>query len=800
MTVVRTRNGSFKILATLGAVLFMAFFSACDILATDGARSAIAGGREIREFEDATLRPIEEEMNDLWVVEIEPRERALEDLRHDLQILDEDLLGPMRATQSDPWAPGGEAQVVQETFDALNREYELMQRAIEIDQRELDAQWQVLWSSNSVDPEYQALEDLRFETQRELDRLYRFGNRPIDDIWGQINDLNASQGFSNTDSQIESEQINIELRRLWDLLDEVNNSSSDEVNALYDKAGKLQNDLNDLYNFGSNPINEIYAEIERLEADRNPAGSGSSDSIITEIADLEDVKASYILERDNDLEAWYATLSELKTTTSTSTTSASADRIGVLQNLIADLDNQIAGQLETLNAENDLLAQNIVDHKATYNQVIKDDTAFFQISSTDRLAAADALQTQIDELTAGDAVANADQIASLTTQKATLIAEEAADAAALHAANVVLEAERDAGVADYEASIDSIQAAIHEIPSAETAAAKTGYEDELESLLADLTAVDIQASIKATETHWNNRIDEIVIKIAALQNELVVGSSDDDSLDSRTNSLRLQAAEMDKELNEKISNIEALVNELYDQANNYNSSGSGQGIEIQRQIDDLNDNLENIWASSSKDGLQILVQVQALQKRVRVLEDEREAEQYRLEEEIWDLDDKLSRSYKNQNSGTQSKEAEYQAIAEALNQRRFELDELRWTAGIEQQDALDAINAKQMETNQEINLIEQTQFGTIKTQMRELEDALQVFYNQQRDLENVLRDAQRLVEQKKRELEDKVFDALENAAGTVDQAGETILTATEEIGSETLTIPDGATSTDGTAN
>jgi hypothetical protein len=92
---------------------------------------------------------------------------------------------------------------------------------------------QALWTANTVDPEYQALEDERNAKQRELDRLYRFGNRLIDDIWDQINELNASQGFASTDSQIESERINIELRRLWDLLDEINNGSNDEVTTLY---------------------------------------------------------------------------------------------------------------------------------------------------------------------------------------------------------------------------------------------------------------------------------------------------------------------------------------------------------------------------------------------------------------------------------------------------------------------------------------------------------------------------------------------------------------------------------------
>ena len=50
MVAVRSQNNSFKLVAILGMVLMMAFFSACDILATEGARDAIANGREIRAF------------------------------------------------------------------------------------------------------------------------------------------------------------------------------------------------------------------------------------------------------------------------------------------------------------------------------------------------------------------------------------------------------------------------------------------------------------------------------------------------------------------------------------------------------------------------------------------------------------------------------------------------------------------------------------------------------------------------------------------------------------------------------
>ena len=65
--------------------------------------------------------------------------------------------------------------------------------------------------------------------------------------------------------------------------------------------------------------------------------------------------------------------------------------------------------------------------------------------------------------------------------------------------------------------------------------------------------------------------------------------------------------------------------------------------------------------------------------------------------------------------------------------------------------------------------------------MRTLEDELRAFYDEQRTLEGAIRIAQGEVEQLKRELEDKVFDALESAAGTVDEAGDAVLTATEEV-------------------
>jgi len=826
MTAVRSRNGSFKVFATMAMVLVMALLSACDVLATEGARDAIANGREIREFEDANLRPLEREMEDLWVNEIEPRERQLEELYREQQTLQEDLLQPLWDAQNDPWAPGGAAAILQEEFEEKNRQIDVLYRQIELEQRELDQNWQTLWSAGSVDPLFQELEDLRYEKQRELDRLYRFGNRPIDDIWDQINELNNSQGFANTDSQIEAEQINVELRRLWDLQNEIQNGANDEVNALYEKANNAQNELNDLHNFGWNPINDIYAEIDRLQFEQSSTGFDaagvpiSTDSISAQIAELQSTINSHIASRDSKVAIWEAQLAALNTDSTESTvTTSTSDRIVELQGLIADLESDIDALIASINADIDSLSDQIEAKKDSYNQLIEDAESDFLTLSGTLLADAAAVQAEIDALEAAGGDDAAAQIAELQTQYDALIASEENEEAALHTLIAGYESDRDTGVDELNAEKEVVEAKLLNNPTADLDAKKADYEAELSKLLSadgttagggstagTLSAADIQANIDAENAHWNGLIEELKIKIAALENQLLIGSASSE-VDTRINSLRLQAQELETQLLAKIQSMEQLVAELYRQADSFNQNDSAQAQEIQRQIDELNKKLEAIWAEDSSNNLQIMIQVQALQKQAFALEEEREDEQYRLEEELWDLDDQISRFHKDQNSGTSAKEAEYQAIADDLQQRRFLLDEQRWTLNDEQQLAWDAFDVAQTQANEEIKKIEEEQFGAIREKIRAIEDELQTFYNMQRDLEVQIREAQRLVEEKKRELEDKVFDALESAAGTVDEAGETVLTATEESGDPTATVEadaagstEPATSADGTAN
>ena len=101
-----------------------------------------------------------------------------------------------------------------------------------------------------------------------------------------------------------------------------------------------------------------------------------------------------------------------------------------------------------------------------------------------------------------------------------------------------------------------------------------------------------------------------------------------------------------------------------------------------------------------------------------------------------------------------------------IQQRRTDIDELRWALELEQRTAQEEIEARNVAAMEEIRLIENDQFKAIKAQIRELELELRGFYATQREIEIIMDAARRLVEDKKRELEDNVLDLLETAAGT----------------------------------
>jgi hypothetical protein len=281
---------------------------------------------------------------------------------------------------------------------------------------------------------------------------------------------------------------------------------------------------------------------------------------------------------------------------------------------------------------------------------------------------------QIDEL---DAEADADQIAEIQLQKDALLAQELAEQSATNETISQYESERDSGIAEIQASIDSVQAAIDADPTVAIYADIANYNAELSSLQTPVVvetivavsntqaSADVQAEIDSVEAYWSSIIGDITNQIGVLENELLIGTSSD-AADTRIHSLKLQVAEEDLAWNNKLTELDNRVQELFRQMDAANSGNSGQIVEIEVQIEEMNAKLEGIWSNESTNGLDHLQVVQELEKEARMLEEEHEQTRRRLEEELWDLEDRMNLFYKDQKSGTSNKTAEFETQSAAL--------------------------------------------------------------------------------------------------------------------------------------
>jgi len=342
----------------------------------------------------------------------------------------------------------------------------------------------------------------------------------------------------------------------------------------------------------------------------------------------------------------------VETETTTFSSGSNDARIAELELLIQDLEGQSAVLLVSKQSEIDSLDGQITEKTNSYGELIDSTKTDFLTLSASLLAQAASLDTQIDELIEANAEGSAEQIADLEVQRDALIAQEELEETTFHDSVTQFELERDAGVAEIKSSIDALEAEIDDGLTDAIDNEIAGYNTELDDLRSSsvVTTVlvtnttestDIQASIDSTEAYWNNLIQEADIEILELNSQLGLVTVDD-STDARINNLRLQAADLELALNTRIADLEGIVNELFRQANNAGSGSSAGLDEVQSQIDALNHKLELIWQQESSNGLNILRQVQALEEQARTLNDEFQVTTRALEEELWDIDDRLS--------------------------------------------------------------------------------------------------------------------------------------------------------------
>jgi hypothetical protein len=415
--------------------------------------------------------------------------------------------------------------------------------------------------------------------------------------------------------------------------------------------------------------------------------------------------------------------------------------------------------------------------------LIADATASFQVVSEGLLADAAAIGTQIDEL-GSDAEANADQIAELQLQKDALLAQELAEQSATDETVSQFASERVSCVAELQASIDSIQAAMEADLTVEIYAEIATHNAELSSLQTAAavvvetivtisntqTSADVQAEIDTAISYWISVIGDITNQINTLENELLIGTTND-ATDTRIHSLKLQVAEKELVWNNKSTELSDYIQELYRQMEAINSGNSGRLVEIEAQIEEMDARLTDIWSDESTHGLDHLQGVRELEKQAMALENEHEQTIRRLQEELWDLEDRMSLFDKDRVSGTNDKSSEFEVQSAALQQRRFDLEELSYALEQEQRAEMDLAETQIRESKLQFTLIAEEKFETIRIQIQSVELELRDFYAQQRVIENEIRDAEGRIEDKKRELENKLLDALEHASGSLGEPG-----------------------------
>jgi len=231
-----------------------------------------------------------------------------------------------------------------------------------------------------------------------------------------------------------------------------------------------------------------------------------------------------------------------------------------------------------------------------------------------------------------------------------------------------------------------------------------------------ITTGDLAAQIAEVEAYWTGLIDQATKAILEYKSQIGTTSEND----ARIQNLKLQARELEDALNTEIAQLENTINELYRQANNGSAGDTSPIEDIQRQIDALHDRLTEIWQADPTKSLQNLRLVQELEKKARDMQEELEQTTYRLEEELWDLDDKINVYWKVQTDQQQDREAE-------LRREQNLID-----------DRFDAIQA-----------VEQEELGSLKEQINALEEELRTFRDQQRELDAQLREGQILVEEKR---------------------------------------------------
>ncbi len=770
----------------LGA--FVLAGTACEALATQSARDAVETGRQVRELENTEVRPLERELRALIVTEIEPLRDELEDLHFQEREIEETVLRPLWESQKDPWAPGGELFVVQQDFEAKFQDIQRQYREIELEERELQNRFNGGAFDPYRSPEAQTLDDERYELQRELDRLYRRGWEPIEEIYNEINLLSQAFNWSDPNTNDRFNEINDKINALYNEASQVQQNVDGDASNLRFELDQINNELNNLYNWGRSPIDDLYRQIEDekiylgefiadafgvevefssleadiafLESQRDSILSGLYDSRSIVEAELNAILAAY----ESDIAALEAEISQLSASTDT-TTSPDPSLVSELEALNAELQSEL-----------DAIAAIKADAGAGIDALIADEDAVVG----PLLDQIDALDLEIADVDDGTA-STTDAVLALEAEIAGLEDEIGAIYSATDSAIAVIEGDRDAAVAPHQTRVDEINAEIAEVSAApgtinavtlsdDSAAQIDSLEGEISDLrlLRDSEAEPyylkldgIDRSIEEESLFWQSQIESVRFEIDGLSSQPsgVSGSADESFL----HSLISQVEDMEDDHQTQINKLESHRSTLEAQVNSLYSTDPAQ--HIYEQIDELNGILFHVAEESGSVAEDNQRRIEELQRRAFEMEGALKDKTRALEDHLWSLGDKLQDIYRSTELNMRDVQGEMDAAFSELQTRRFELDDVRFAIESEMKGFFNSFDDGRREIEEEANRLEAELLQPIRIRIREIEIKLKDLRKEARVLERRIRDAENAVDGQRRDLENDVFDLLEAAIG-----------------------------------
>ena len=793
--------------------LFVLAGTACEALATESARSAVAAGREVRQLEDTEVRPLENQLRALYEDEIEPRQAEIEDLYFQEREIEDTVIRPLWDSQVDPWSPGGEASVAQQEFDARYQEIEQLYRALDLEDRELQLKYQHGSFDPWQSPEAQAKEDERYELQHELDQLYRRGWEPIEAIYDQINRLqnDVNHGDSNTQSQID--EINDQIDYLYEQANQVQFDVDDDASALYNELDNVNNDLNYLYNGVRAQIDDLWRQIENEEHNLYKSGSGSyaGESYLEELQSrirfLEEERDRIISGLYAAQDAVYAEMNDVVSEIDATIAVVEAE-LDVLYNsgtTATAVDPEVFATLDVLYAVLDALWNQVQAIESAANEQINALFAAKDEAVSPMMVQIADLQVQITEVDDGTA-STTDAVVALAAQIEDL--EVAINAVHTETENAVaaveaqMHADLDAvfvQISNLEAEIADLEAQVNETVEVPADSDIHPFVTALEAELVVLYALrdseaefyanwadEIGRNIGEEDKFWQAQIDAIYDEMSVISGQPDTPPVVDDSY---LQSLYAQVDEMEQKQQSEINRLESRRSELENKVNALYSNDPAQ--HIYEEIDRLYGVINQI-ADGSQNGYDVNWDlIDQLQQQAWQMEQDLQDRTREMEDLLWALDDELQAFYRNAEVQMREMQAEMDDAFQSMQQRRYELDDMRFVIDAEMNDFFNSFDDGRHDVEEKVRKMETELLTPIRARIRVLENELNDLRDEARALESRVREARHYIEERQREVEDQVFDLIEDAidAASTTNALESFIAGTATIVDDPTTVP-----------